>query len=82
MNSNKYTLDRFEKDIAVFLKFPEEVEQLLIDRNLMTVSLQEGDIVEITQYNGTYHIEVLEDEIKTTRERVQNLIELLKKNNK
>lgn len=82
MNSNKYTLDRFEKDIAVFLKFPEEVDQLLIDRNLMTISLQEGDIVEITQYDGTYHIEVLEAEIKSTRERVQNLIEQLEKNNK
>lgn len=82
MNSNKYTLDRFEKDIAVFLKFPEEVEQLLIDRNLMTVLLQEGDIVEITQYDGIYHIEVLEDETKSTKARVQNLIEQLKKHNK
>ena len=33
MSSNKYTLDRFEGDYAVFLKRPDETEQLLIHRN-------------------------------------------------
>ena len=43
---------------------------------------REKELNEIQISDETYHIEVLEDEIKSTRERVQNLIEQLKKHNK
>lgn len=71
-----------EKDIAVFLKFSDEAEQLLIEKNQLDIPLKEGDIVEITSSNGTYHIVLLEKETQHARERVQSLIEQLKNRNK
>ena len=60
MSSNKYTLDRFEEDYAVFLKRPDETEQLLIPRNAIQVKVKEGDIVQIDGSGDSYKIEVLE----------------------
>jgi len=44
---SKYTLDRIEDGYAVFLKFPEEEEQLIISQSAMNMPVQVGDRVQI-----------------------------------
>ena len=80
MSLNKYTLDRFEGDYAVFLKRPDETEQLLIHRNDIQVSVKQGDIVQIDDDGESYKIEVLEAETKAAQDRVNDLLARLRKN--
>lgn len=78
MSFNKYTLDRFEGDYAIFLKRPEEKEQLLINRIDIDVPVKEGDIVQIQDDGKTYSIEVLQEETASQSVRIQNLIQQLR----
>ena len=78
MKSHNYTLDRFEGDYAIFLKRPEETEQLLIERSEILVTVKEGDIVRIQDDGITYHIEVLEEETLEQKQRIQNLMHQLR----
>ena len=80
VSSNKYTLDRFEGSYAVFLKRPEETEQLLIHRSDIQVAVKQGDIVQIDDNGESYTIEVLEDETKAAQERVNELLARLRNN--
>ena len=80
MGSNKYTLDRFEGEYAVFLKRPDETEQLLIHRNDIQVAVKQGDIVQIDDDVESYKIEVLEAETKAAQDRVNDLLARLRKN--
>ena len=80
VNSNKYTLDRFEEDYAVFLKRPNETEQLIIHRNDIQVPVKQGDIVQIDDNGESYKIEVLEAETKAAEDRVNDLLAKLRKN--
>jgi len=80
VSSNKYTLDRFEGDYAVFLKRPDETEQLLIHRNDIQVTVKQGDIVQIGDDGESYKIEVLEAETKAAQDRVNDLLARLRKN--
>ena len=80
VNSNKYTLDRFEEDYAVFLKRPNETEQLIIHRNDIQVPVKQGDIVQIDDDGESYKIEVLEAETKAAQDRVNDLLARLRKN--
>ena len=80
MSSNKYTLDRFEGDYAVFLKRPDETEQLLIHRNDIQVTVKQGDIVQINDDSESYKMEVLEAETKAAQERINDLLARLRKN--
>lgn len=80
MSSNKYTLDRFEGDYAVFLKRPDETEQLLIPRNAIQVTVKEGDIVQIDDNGDSYKIEVLEAETKAAQDRINDLLARLRQN--
>lgn len=82
MKSNKYTLDRFENNIAVFLKYPNETESLLIDRQELNETFQEGDIVRILVFDHTYKIERLEDETTTQKHSIQQLLDQLKNEKK
>ncbi|MEK4487200.1 DUF3006 domain-containing protein [Psychrobacillus sp. FSL H8-0484] len=79
MKWNKYTLDRFEGDSAVFLKYPNETESLLIHCSELTENLKEGDIVRISGWNDTYKVELLEDETMEQKDKVRRLLEQLKK---
>ena len=74
MSSNKYTLDRFEGDYAVFLKRPDETEQLLIPRSDIQVAVKQGDIVQIDDRGDSYKIEVLEAETKAAQDRINDLL--------
>ncbi|WP_421663706.1 DUF3006 family protein [Lysinibacillus telephonicus] len=71
----KYTLDRIEDNVYVFLSKEDESQQLLIQENRINIALKEGDIVKVDEDGA---IEVLEEETKITREKVNDLIEKLK----
>lgn len=77
MSSNSYTLDRFEAGQAIFLKRPEEIEQLIIPRLDIDVEVRAGDIVEITKTAGGYQFHVLHAEKKATEDRIQNILSRL-----
>ncbi|MEK3954759.1 Protein of unknown function [Psychrobacillus psychrotolerans] len=78
MNSNKYTLDRFEGDYAVFLKTPNETEILQILCSDIKVKLKQGDIVNISSIEDKYEIEPLVEETTNQKEKVRRLLEQLK----
>ena len=79
MNSNKYTLDRFEGDYAVFLKTPNETEILQILCSDINVKLKQGDIVNISLIEDNYEIELLVEETINQKEKVRRLLDQLKK---
>lgn len=79
MNSNKYTVDRFEGDYAVFLKTPNETEILQILCSDIKVKLKQGDIVNISLIEDKYEIEPLVEETTNQKEKVRRLLEQLKK---
>ncbi|MGG0667689.1 DUF3006 domain-containing protein [Lederbergia citrisecunda] len=75
----KYTLDRIENDMYVFLERPDEIETMLIPRRDCPEELLEGDIVEIESVRDGYTINVLKEETKITRDKVRTLLDKLKK---
>lgn len=77
MNYHKYTLDRFDGEYAIFLKRPEETEQLLIHRSDIVVPVKEGDIVGIEDDGITYNLNVLHEETNAQKARIQQLINQL-----
>lgn len=81
MNLNKYTLDRFEGDFAVFLKYPNETESLQIRCSDLKASLNQGDIVNISVIQDKYEIELLSEQTMDQKGRVSQLLEQLKKRN-
>lgn len=82
MNFNNYTLDRFEGDYAIFLKRPEEIEQLLIHRTEIDVPVKEGDIVQITDDGEKYTFKVLKEDTKNKKASIEKMIDELKNKNK
>lgn len=78
MNSNNYTLDRFEADYAIFLKRPNETEQLIIHRDDIHVSVKQGDIVSIIDDGENYEIKVLAEETKAAEDRIKQLMDQLR----
>ena len=78
MNVNNYTLDRFEGEYAIFLKRPQETEQLIIHHEDIHVPVKEGDIVSIKDDGETYEIKVLAEETKAAEDRVKNLLNQLR----
>ncbi|MDM5230327.1 DUF3006 domain-containing protein [Lysinibacillus pakistanensis] len=82
MSSTKYTLDRIEDGYAVFLKYPEEEEQLIILQSAMNKPVQVGDRVLIEEINDIYHIEILLEETEQQKTEVKSLMERLRNKNK
>ena len=78
MNYNKYTLDRFDGEYAIFLKRPDETEQLLIHHTEIPTELKEGDIVSIQDDGFDYKIELLKEETANQKQRVNNLLQQLR----
>ena len=78
VSSNKYTLDRIEDGYAVFLKFPEEEEQLIISQSAMNKPVRVGDRVLIEEKDGIYYIEILQDETQQKRADIQSLMNRLR----
>ncbi|QSB10946.1 DUF3006 domain-containing protein [Lysinibacillus fusiformis] len=78
MSSSKYTLDRIEDGYAVFLKFPEEEEQLIISQSAMNKPVRVGERVLIEEKDGIYYIEILQDETQQKRADIQSLMNCLR----
>ncbi len=81
MNSTKYTLDRIEDGYAIFLKYPEEVEELILPINTVNQSLQAGDCVLIKEIDNTYHIDILKEETEQKKAEMQSLMDKLRRKN-
>lgn len=74
-------MDRIEDGYAVFLKFPEEEEQLIISQSAMNMPVQVGDRVQIEKKDGIYHIEILKEETQQKRADLQSLMNRLRNKN-
>jgi len=82
VSSTKYTLDRIEDGYAVFLKYPEEEEQIIILQSALNKPMLVGDRVQIEEIDGMYHIEILREETEQKRADIQNLMDRLRHKNK
>ncbi|WP_336637087.1 DUF3006 domain-containing protein [Lysinibacillus fusiformis] len=78
MSSTKYTLDRMEDGYAVFLKYPEEEEQIIILQSALNKPVVVGDRVQIEEIDGIYHIEILREETEQKKADIQNLMNRLR----
>lgn len=74
----KYTVDRISEGQCVFLKYPEEEEELVIPLNKLDVKVTEGDIVLINSASGDWSIKVLKEDTADMKQKVNNLLEKLK----
>lgn len=74
-------MDRIEDGYAVFLKFPEEEEQLIISQSAMNKPVQVGDRVQIEEKDGIYQIEILQEETQQKRADLQSLMNRLRNKN-
>ncbi|NME06549.1 DUF3006 domain-containing protein [Psychrobacillus sp. BL-248-WT-3] len=81
-SSKKYTLDRIEEGMYVFLEAPEEMNQLILPTSTFDLELDEGDIVNITTTDEGYQLEVLKEETLDRREEISALLEDLINRNK
>jgi len=81
VNSTKYTLDRIEDGYAVFLKYPEEEEQLIILQSAMNKPVQVGDRVLIEEIDGIYQIEILKEVTEQKKADIQSLMDRLRRKN-
>lgn len=81
MSLTKYTLDRIEDGYAVFLKYPEEEEQIIILQSAMNKPVQVGDRVQIEETDGIYHIEILKEETEQKKAEIRSLMDRLRRKN-
>lgn len=81
MENKTYTLDRIEDFFGVFLLKGNESERLLIPKSMIKIPLQEGDIVEIQKLDYGYEINILGEETKVMKDKVNTLLEKLKSKN-
>ncbi|KIY23864.1 MULTISPECIES: DUF3006 domain-containing protein [Mesobacillus] len=77
----KYTLDRFEKEMAVLLFREDETTEVLIGKESLPSSAEEGDIlfVEFNEDDSVQEVKLLEDETEAARQKVEDLLNKLKK---
>lgn len=81
MSSIKYTLDRIEDGYAIFLKYPDEEEHVVIAMTAIDKELQKGDQVMIEEIGDTYHIEILKEETASKKEEIISLLNQLRQKN-
>ncbi|MGY3188147.1 DUF3006 domain-containing protein [Lysinibacillus sp. TE18511] len=81
MSLTKYTLDRIEDGYAVFLKYPEEEEQIIILQSAMNKPVQVGDRVQIEETDGIYYIEILKEETEQKKAEIRSLMDRLRRKN-
>ncbi|MBS7344045.1 MAG: DUF3006 domain-containing protein [Caryophanon sp.] len=82
MQLTKYVLDRYENSYAIFLKLPEENEQLLVHETEMIGEAKEGDICTVEQQQGKFTIHVLDRETVDAKQTAQSLLQKLKQKRK
>ncbi|MEK3935752.1 DUF3006 family protein [Sporosarcina sp. FSL W7-1349] len=71
----KFTLDRIENNMYVFLEYPDENKELLVEVSKYNGQLAEGDIVLV---ENNMIVEVLKQETQDMKEKVSSLLEKLK----
>lgn len=74
----KYTLDRIENDLYVFVEKGNEGNQIEISKDYVPLGIVEGDIIEIKNDNGLYNFKQLNEEKEIRKNEVQSLIDKLK----
>lgn len=74
----KYTLDRIENDLYVFVEKGNEGNQIEISKDYVPLRIVEGDIIEIENDNGLYNFKQLNEEKEIRKNDVQSLIDKLK----
>lgn len=74
----KYTLDRIENDLFVFVEKGNEGNQIEISKDYVPLGIVEGDIIEIENDNGLYNFKQLNVELEIRKNDVQSLIDKLK----
>ena len=62
IHKKKYTLDRIEEGMYVFLEAPDEINELILPTSTFDNTLDEGEIVNITTTDEGYQLEVLKKE--------------------
>ncbi|MEG0448573.1 MAG: DUF3006 domain-containing protein [Lysinibacillus sp.] len=78
MSSTKYTLDRIEDGYAIFLKYLDEEEHVIIAMSAIDKEVREGDYVMIEEIDGTFYIEILKEETVDKKAEMQSLMERLR----
>jgi len=78
-----YTIDRFEKDLAVLLLRADETVQVDVPRKQLPESIEVGSIlkVEFTSDGSVLFANVLEDETSTAKNNAQELLNKLANKN-
>ncbi|WP_342541913.1 DUF3006 domain-containing protein [Paenisporosarcina sp. FSL H8-0542] len=80
MNSIKYTLDRYENDLAVFLLKDDESIEKLVPTMELPERIKEGDIVEMEfADNGSIQtLTILRNDTQKMKSDIEHLINKLK----
>ena len=74
----KYTLDRVENDLYVFVEKGYEDNQVEILKEFVPAGIIEGDIVEITIVDDIYTFTKMDTEKEIRKKDAQSLIDKLK----
>ena len=74
----KYTLDRVENDLYVFVEKGNEGNQVEISKDFVPAGIVESDIVEITIVDDIYTFTKFDTEKEIRKKDVQSLIDKLK----
>ncbi len=77
----KYTLDRFEKEMAVLLFRDDETREVLLTKESLPSNATEGDIlfIEFNEDNSVQQIKLLEEKTEDARQKVEDLLNKLKR---
>ena len=83
MEAKIYTIDRFEKDLAVLLLRTDETVQVDVPRNQLPDRIEVGSILEVefTGDGSVLFANVLEDETSTAKNNAQELLNKLANKN-
>ena len=81
--SGKYTIDRFEGNLAVLLFRPNESIELIAPRILLPEGIEKGSILQVNIENGDIKkIIYLKEETEAVRKRNYELLQELTKKNR
>ena len=78
VSSIKYTLDRIEDGYAIFLKYSDEEEHVIIAMSAIDKEVHEGDRVMIEEIGDIFYIEILKEETADKKEEIQSLMDRLR----
>lgn len=74
----KYTLDRIENNLYVFVEKGNEINELILPADEVILKIEVGEIVNVISDENGYSFELLKEETKTRKEDAQSLIDKLK----